>query len=155
MTAAAHAVPVGENCAVPLMPAVSRLPPGAPVVSMRMTVEPASCTAGVGAADGVIDGVLVEEPPAVPERVAVRVGDGDRVAVTERVCVPLCVRDGVGAGDDEGDVPADGVPVGDADGRTAVYVSTATLPGWPFAFAAAHPGWPLVGAAPAAPRVPR
>jgi len=91
---------------------------------MSVTVEPASWGVGrgVGVPDGGVcddDGVAVGDAPTL----SVAVGDGD--------------RDGDGDG------------VGDADGGTAAYVSTLTLPASPLAPAAAHPAPPLAGAVPA------
>ncbi len=118
MMAAAHAVTVGENCAVLLMPAPAKLPPGALVVSTSTTVEPTTCSAAVGAAEPLREGV--GENDAVPLVVAV----GDRDAV--RVGVAAAVR--------EGEEPLDDDAVG---GDRDVYTSTATPPARPFTLEAA------------------
>ena len=111
-TAAAHAMFVGENCAVP--PTPESTPPGALVVSRSTTDEPTTCGAADGSAEplrdrvGDIEGVplLVGDPEGVP----LRVGDAD------------LVPDGVGVGERDGDgVPVCDAPAeGDADGGTAV-----------------------------------
>ena len=105
-TAAAHAVVVGENCAVP--PTPESTPPGALVVSMSTTDEPTTCGAAVGIADGV----------PVRDTVEVRVPVSD--AVGEREGVAELVGGGVALGEvpKVGEGVGDGV--GDVDGGTAV-----------------------------------
>jgi hypothetical protein len=100
------------------MPAAAKFPPGALVVSTSTTVEPTTCSAAVGAAEPLREGV--GENDAVLLGVAVGDRDGDGVGVA------AAVRDG--------EEPPDNDAVG---GARDVYTSTATPPARPFALEAA------------------